>query len=112
MNNIFYGCKSLEFIPNIDLTNIKNKQKIIHTPDHSCEKIHNFNQFVYTFLNAVRTEDKTFIKIFEAFLGDNKADLNNKNSPGYMHANDALILALYTNDCENLDTHFQLLLNW
>ena len=109
MNCIFYGCISLEFIPIMDLTNIKNKQKITH--NDLCEKIHNIADYITVFLAAIKDDERTFIKNFEAILGEYKNNLYNKNSPGYIHANDALICALNVNDCEDLDKNFQFLLN-
>ena len=109
MNYIFYGCKSLDYIPKIDLTNIKNKQKIIH--NESCEQIHNIAVNVRPFLKAIKIDERTFIKTFEALLDNNKTNLYDKKSPGYIHANDALIFALNVNDCANIDKNFELLLN-
>ena len=107
MNCIFFGCISLEFIPIMDLTNIKNKQKITH--NDLCDKIHNIADNITILLAATIYDERTFIKNFEAILGEYKNNLYNKNSPGYIHANDALICALNVNDCEDLDKNFQFL---
>jgi len=111
MNNPFYGCKSLQSIPKIDLTNIKNVQKIHQTNNKICETANKISENMEVFLKAIIPKERIFIKIFEAFLLDKSKELYDKNSDGYFHANDALIIALNVDDCQDLDKNFQLLLN-
>ena len=109
MNNIFYGCKKLQFIPKIDITNIQFIQKIVN--NQKLSNNHKIADGIQYILGAVKKEEKIFEKMFKALIGEKEYESLDNNSPGYIHAEDALTIALYLDDVYNINNNFKLLVN-